>query len=42
VRWTDVPFLDALLAGLRRPDGRFHDVDNLHCCDDSVFPTSAG
>jgi choline dehydrogenase-like flavoprotein len=25
-----------------RSDGRFHDVDNLYCCDGSVFPTSAG
>ena len=25
-----------------RPDGRFHDVDNLYACDGSVFVTSSG
>jgi choline dehydrogenase-like flavoprotein len=25
-----------------RPDGRFHDVDNLYACDGSVFPTASG
>jgi len=25
-----------------RPDGRFHDVDNLYCCDGAVFPTGGG
>src|SRR5712692_1538222 len=25
-----------------RPDGRFHEVDNIYACDGSVFPTSSG
>lgn len=25
-----------------RPDGRFHDVEKLFCCDGSVFPTGGG
>jgi choline dehydrogenase-like flavoprotein len=25
-----------------RPDGRFHDVENLLCADSSVFVTSTG
>jgi choline dehydrogenase-like flavoprotein len=29
-------------TSVTRPDGRFHDVDNLYCCDGSVFPTGAG
>src|SRR5262249_44264443 len=29
-------------TSVTRPDGRFHDVSNLYCCDGSVFPTSAG
>jgi gluconate 2-dehydrogenase alpha chain len=29
-------------ASVTRPDGRFHDVDNLYCCDGSVFPTGGG
>jgi gluconate 2-dehydrogenase alpha chain len=29
-------------TSVTRPDGRFHDVDNLYCCDSSVFPTGGG
>ena len=29
-------------TSVTRPDGRFHDVSNLYCCDGSVFPTSGG
>jgi len=29
-------------TSVTRPDGRFHDVDNLYACDGSVFPTSSG
>jgi choline dehydrogenase-like flavoprotein len=29
-------------TSVTRPDGRFHDVDNLYCCDGAVFPTGAG
>lgn len=29
-------------TSVTRPDGRFHDVDNLYACDGSVFVTSSG
>lgn len=29
-------------ASVTRPDGRFHDVDNLYCVDGAVFPTGGG
>jgi gluconate 2-dehydrogenase alpha chain len=29
-------------TSVTRPDGRFHDVDNLYCCDGGVFPTGGG
>jgi choline dehydrogenase-like flavoprotein len=29
-------------TSVTRPDGRFHDVDNLYCCDSSTFPTGGG
>jgi gluconate 2-dehydrogenase alpha chain len=29
-------------TSVTRADGRFHDVDNLYCCDSSVFPTGGG
>ncbi len=29
-------------TAVTRPDGRFHDLDNLYACDGSVFPTSSG
>ena len=29
-------------VAVTRPDGRFHDLDNLYACDGSVFPTSSG
>src|SRR5262249_4001653 len=29
-------------TSVTRPDGRFHDVDNLYCVDGSVFATSGG
>jgi len=29
-------------TSVTRPDGRFHEVDNLYACDGSVFPTSSG
>lgn len=29
-------------TSVTRPDGRFHGVDNLYCCDGSVFPTGGG
>ncbi len=29
-------------TSVTRADGRFHDVDNLYCCDGSVFPTGGG
>jgi len=29
-------------TSVTRPDGRFHEADNLYCCDGSVFPTGGG
>ncbi len=29
-------------TSVTRADGRFHDVDNLWCCDGSIFPTGGG
>jgi gluconate 2-dehydrogenase alpha chain len=29
-------------TSVTRPDGRFHDVDNLYCVDGAVFPTGGG
>lgn len=29
-------------TSVTRPDGRFHDIDNLYACDGSVFVTSSG
>jgi gluconate 2-dehydrogenase alpha chain len=29
-------------TSVTRADGRFHDVDNLYCCDGGVFPTGGG